>query len=69
MASQYRRGRSRRGVVWNDDDDARLLAIAGLPPKMIADLMQRTWSACRRRLSYLRSEPQRRDAEPRRLPR
>lgn len=64
MASQRTRGmRRRRGVAWNDDEDARLIAIAHLSPKAIADLMQRTWPACRRRLTYLRSEPERRNTD------
>lgn len=45
--------RQRRGAPWTDEEDARLLAIAGLPPRVVADLMQRTWLTCRRRLAYL----------------
>lgn len=47
--------RQRRGVPWTETEDQRLLAIAHLPPRAIADTMRRTWLACRRRLLYLRA--------------
>ena len=48
--------RQRRGAPWTEEEDARLLAIAHLPPRAIADLMRRSWLACRRRLTYLRAD-------------
>ena len=58
MMSVKRRStnRDRRGAPWTEEDDERLLAIAHLPPRAIADLMRRSWLACRRRLSYLRAD-------------
>jgi len=50
------RNRQRRGAPWSEDEDARLLAIAHLPPRAIADAMRRSWLACRRRLAYLRAD-------------
>jgi hypothetical protein len=47
--------RQRRGAPWTEAEDQRLLAIAHLPPRAIADTMRRTWLACRRRLVYLRA--------------
>lgn len=47
--------RQRRGAPWTDADDERLLRIADLPPREIAEDMQRSWHACRRRLAYLRA--------------
>ena len=48
--------RQRRGAPWTEEEDARLLAIADLPPRVVADLMLRSWLACRRRLAYLRAD-------------
>lgn len=48
--------RQRRGAPWTEAEDARLLAIADLPPRVVADLMRRSWLACRRRLAYLRAD-------------
>jgi hypothetical protein len=48
--------RQRRGAPWTEEEDARLLAIADLPPRAVADLMRRSWLACRRRLAYLRAD-------------
>jgi hypothetical protein len=48
--------RQRRGAPWTEEEDARLLATAELPPRVVADLMQRSWLACRRRLAYLRAD-------------
>lgn len=48
--------RQRRGAPWTEEEDARLLAIAELPPRVVADLMRRSWLACRRRLAYLRAD-------------
>ncbi|OFW63149.1 MAG: hypothetical protein A2Y74_03235 [Actinobacteria bacterium RBG_13_63_9] len=58
MISVKRRStnRSRRGAPWTEEEDERLLAVAHLPPRAIADRMRRSWLACRRRLSYLRAE-------------
>jgi len=39
-----------------EDEDERLLAVAHLPPRAVADRMRRSWLACRRRLSYLRAD-------------
>jgi hypothetical protein len=50
--------RRRRGAPWSEQDDTRLLEIGHLPPKTIADLMGRSWLACRNRLVYLRTEKQ-----------
>ncbi len=44
------KNRQRRGAPWTEEEDERLLAIADLPPRVVADLMQRTWLACRHRL-------------------
>lgn len=57
---QPQQKRQRQGAPWTEADDQRLLTIAHLPPRTIADTMRRTWLACRRRLVYLRasgSEP------------
>ncbi len=51
----HNKNRQRRGAPWTEEDDERLLDNAHLPPKAIADLMQRSWLACRRRLVYLRA--------------
>ena len=58
MISVKRRStkRARRGAPWTEDEDERLLAVAHLPPRAVADLMRRSWLACRRRLSYLRAD-------------
>ncbi len=45
----------RRGAPWTDAEDDRLLRIADLPPRQVAEHMQRSWHACRRRLAYLRA--------------
>ena len=50
------RNRARRGAPWTEEEDRRLLAIAHLPPRAIADRMRRSWLACRRRLTYLRAD-------------
>jgi hypothetical protein len=50
------RRRDRRGAPWTAEEDERLLAVAHLPPRAVADLMRRSWLACRRRLSYLRAD-------------
>ena len=55
-ARHRRKNRDRRGAPWTDEEDERLLAVAQLPPKTIADLMRRSWLACRRRLTYLRAD-------------
>ena len=47
--------RRRQGAPWTDADDEQLLRSADLPPRQIAERMQRTWHACRRRLAYLRA--------------
>jgi hypothetical protein len=52
---QQQQKRQRRGAPWTEAEDQRLLAIASLPPRIIADTMRRTWLACRRRLVYLRA--------------
>lgn len=49
------RHHERRGAPWTEEEDVRLLGIAHLPPRAIADLMRRSWLACRRRLIYLRA--------------
>jgi len=48
--------RDRRGAPWSEEEDERLLAVAHLPPRAVADLMRRSWLACRRRLAYLRAD-------------
>lgn len=56
MSVQLRRkNRQRRGAPWTEEEDERLLAVADLPPRGVADLMRRSWLACRRRLAYLRT--------------
>ena len=50
------KNRQRRGAPWTDEEDQRLLAIAHLPPRAVADLMRRSWLACRRRLIYLQAD-------------
>jgi hypothetical protein len=61
MISTRRRNtkRNRRGAPWTEEEDARLLAIAQLPPRRVADMMRRSWLACRRRLVYLRADDSR----------
>jgi len=60
MAEKRLKGhRQRRGAVWTEEEDQRLLMIAHLPPRRIADLMRRSWLACRRRLIYLRADDSR----------
>ena len=61
MVATRRRNRmhDRRGVPWTEEEDERLLAIAQLPPRRVADLMRRSWLACRRRLIYLRADDSR----------
>lgn len=57
MLARHRRKRhDRRGAPWTEEEDERLLAVAHLPPRAVADLMRRSWLACRRRLSYLRAD-------------
>ena len=58
MISVKRRStnRARRGAPWTEEEDERLLAVAHLPPRVVADRMRRSWLACRRRLSYLRAD-------------
>jgi hypothetical protein len=58
MISVKRRStnRDRRGAPWTEEEDERLLAVAHLPPRAVADLMRRSWLACKRRLSYLRAD-------------
>lgn len=51
---QQTQKRQRRGAPWTEAEDQRLLAIANLPPRAIADTMRRSWLAYRRRLVYLR---------------
>jgi len=51
--------RQRRSTVWTEEEDERLVAIAQLPPRRVADLMRRSWLACRRRLIYLRADDSR----------
>jgi hypothetical protein len=55
MMSVKRRStkRDRRAAPWTEGEDGRLLAIAHLPLRAVADLMRWSWLACRRRLSYL----------------
>lgn len=50
------KNRERRGAPWTEEEDQRLLAIIHLPPRAIADRMQRSWLACRRRLVYLQAD-------------
>jgi len=50
-----REARRRTGAGRTQQEDARLLAIADLPPHAIATSMARSWDACRRRLRYLRA--------------
>jgi len=47
--------RRRRGAPWTDAEDDRLLRLVELPPRAIAERMQRSWHACRRRIAYLRA--------------
>ena len=55
-ARHRRKNRDRRGAPWTEEEDERLLAMAHLPPRAVADLMRRSWLACRRRLTYLRAD-------------
>ena len=55
-ARHRRKTRDRRGAPWTEEEDERLLAMAHLPPRAVADLMRRSWLACRRRLIYLRAD-------------
>jgi hypothetical protein len=60
VTGSQRQNRQRMGAPWTEQEDERLIAIAHLPPRAVADTMRRTWLACRRRLFYLRasgSEP------------
>jgi hypothetical protein len=50
------KNRERRGAPWTEEEDQRLLAIVHLPPRAVADRMQRSWLACRRRLVYLQAD-------------
>ena len=50
------KNRERRGAPWTEEEDQRLLAIVHLPPRAVADRMQRSWLACRRRLIYLQAD-------------
>jgi hypothetical protein len=50
------KNRERRGAPWTEEEDQRLLAIVHLPPRAVADQMQRSWLACRRRLVYLQAD-------------
>ncbi len=65
MTSQQQPKRQRRGAPWTEAEDQRLLAIAHLSPRAIADLMLRTWLACRRRLVYLRASGESEDTRRR----
>lgn len=56
---RLREHRQRRGAVWTEEEDQRLLMIAHLPPRRIADVIRRGWLACRRRLAYLRADDSR----------
>ncbi len=56
------RRRERRGAPWSEQDDDRLLGIAHLPPIVVAQMMERSWHACRRRLAYLRANGRSRPA-------
>ncbi len=51
-----RKNRQRRGAPWTEEEDERLLAVAHLPPRAVADRMRRSWLACRRRLIYLQAD-------------
>src|SRR3990172_1204835 len=55
-ARHRRKNRGRRGAPWTEEEDERLLAMARLPPRAIADRMRRSWLACRRRLIYLQAD-------------
>lgn len=55
MTAEKTGRRQRRGAPWTDEEDDRLLRIANLPPRAIAQLMRRSWHACRTRLAYLRA--------------
>lgn len=60
MTTQHQpQKRQRRGAPWTEAEDHKLLTIAHLPPRAIADIMLRTWLACRRRLVYLRASGER----------
>lgn len=50
------KNRQRRGAPWTEEEDQRLLVLAHLPPRVIADRMRRSWLACRRRLIYLQAD-------------
>lgn len=50
------KNRERRGAPWTEEEDQRLLTIVHLSPRAIADRMQRSWLACRRRLVYLQAD-------------
>jgi hypothetical protein len=56
MPTESQKNRARRGAPWAEQEDERLLAIAHLPPRAVAALMQRSWLACRRRLAYLQAD-------------
>lgn len=55
VVEQQKQKRQRRGAPWTEEEELRLLTIAHLPPRAIADTMRRSWLACRRRLVYLRA--------------
>ena len=55
VIKQQHQTRQRLGAPWTEAEDQRLLAVAHLPPRVIADSMHRSWLACRRRLIYLRA--------------
>lgn len=50
-----KQARQRTGAPWTEEEELRLITIAHLPPRAIADTMRRSWLACRRRLVYLRA--------------
>jgi len=56
MSVKSQKNHTRRGAPWAEQEDERLLAVAHLPPRVVANLMQRSWLACRRRLAYLRAD-------------
>ena len=55
VTGHRRQNRQRRGAPRAGEKDQRLIAIAQLPPRAIADTMRRSWLAWRRRLIYLRA--------------
>ena len=55
VTKHQQQNRQRRGTPRTEEEDQRLIAIAQLPPRAIADTMRRSWLACRHRLIYLRA--------------